>query len=79
VTAEERAERRRASWRRYNASAKGRKRSGTYNRSAKGLARYQAYEERHPDRAKKWPPLLVARTRSRLSPERPAGKELIPA
>jgi hypothetical protein len=69
VTAGERADRRRDSWRRYNASAKGRARARAYDLSAKGMARKEAYEARNPQRATAWPPLLVARTRARLSPE----------
>jgi hypothetical protein len=31
-----------------------------YNRSAKGARRYKRYEEKHPERATKWPPILEA-------------------
>jgi hypothetical protein len=34
-----------------------------YNRSAKGKARYQRYEEAHPERATRWSPLMVLRGR----------------
>lgn len=32
-----------------------------YNRSAKGAKRYRAYEEKHPDRAARWSPIMLAK------------------
>lgn len=40
---------------------KVRQRHARYNRSEKGKARYKRYEDKHPDRALRWSPILVAR------------------
>lgn len=36
-----------------------------YNRSRKGAARYRRYEAKHPERATRWSPLMLAKARDK--------------
>jgi hypothetical protein len=56
MTEVERLNARRASWRKYNASAKGR-------------ARYKTYEDKNPARRERWSPAMRYRAYETRSPE----------